>query len=150
MTDSDEPSYPNPYIDTSFLKILNNMSIILELLKDGNKDYMDMYIKKHEFVREISSQQVLNKMQRLVNECIESEHVNNVYKESQVLFTNNNIDELVKLIEHKLNKQSCLGKLFYVLGTMDNIIQFNETEKSTVMSRFEKSLLRMFRFFLGK
>ena len=149
-TDSDEPSYPNPYIDTSFLKILNDMSIILELLKDGNKDYMDMYIKKHEFLREISSQQVLNKMQRLVNECIESEHVNNVYKESQVLFTHNNIDELVKLIEQKLNKQSCLGKLFYVLGTMDNIIQFNETEKSTVMSRFEKSLLRMFRFFLGK
>ena len=152
-TDSDEFLCPKPYIETSFLRLLNDMDILLELLKNGNNELMRMYFKKQEFLREISSQQVLNKMQRLMNECNESESkcesIRDVYRECEIMF-NNDKEELMKIIEHKINSQSFLGKLFHVLGTMDNIIQFNETAKSTVMSRFEKSMMGIFRFFLGK
>ena len=87
-----------------------------------------------------------------MNECNESESkcesIRDVYRECEIMF-NNDKEELIKRIEHKINSQSFLGKLFHVLGTMDNIIQFNETNKSTVMSRFEKSMIGIFRFFLG-
>ena len=113
---------------------------------------MRIYLKKYEFFKEISSREVLNKMQRLITECTDGDTKCDVLKDinnrSQELF-NNNVEELERTIEHKLNEQSALGKLFHVLGTMDNIIQFNETEKNTVTSRFDNSLMKIFRFFLG-
>ena len=143
---SDTFRCPIPYIDTSFLKVLNDLSIVTTLFKNEENK---LYNKKIQFFTDICNEQVFKKMQRLMNETEHNDSVlSDVYNDTRDLLENN-IDKIIEKIETELNMKSALGLLFHVLGTTEDIIHFNDTTKPINSSRFEKSFLSLIRFFLN-
>ena len=144
-TSSDSFRCPVPYIDTSFLKVLNDLSIVTTLFQNEENT---LYKKKIQFFTDICNDQVFKKMKRLLNEIEHNDStLSDVYNDTHGSLEN--IDRTIEKIETELNMKSALGLLFHVLGTTEDIIHFNNTTKHINSSRFEKSFLSLIRFFLN-
>ena len=142
---SDSFRCPVPYIDTSFLKVLNDLSIVTTLFQNEENT---LYKKKIQFFTDICNDQVFEKMKRLLKETEHNDStLTDVYNDTHGSLEN--IDRTIEKIETELNMKSALGLLFHVLGTTEDIIHFNNTTKHINSSRFEKSFLSLIRFFLN-
>ena len=142
---------PFPYIDTSFLKSYHDLSIVSQLLKTStpNNIYV-MYQKRVDFLKNICYEQVFEKLKRLINEnCFldSTSILQSLSNDFSEQFPDN-LQSIINEIETYNKKKTVLGKLFLVLGTVDNIIMFNNTETDNILTRFQKGLLSFFRIFL--
>ena len=109
-----------------------------------------MYQKRVDFLKNICYEQVFDKLKRLINEKCILDSTNTLESLSND-FTEKFPDDLqsiINQIETYNKKKTVLGKLFLVLGTVENIIMFNNTETDNILTRFQKGLLSFFRIFL--
>ena len=143
---------PRPYIDTCFLKVLKDINIFTKLLRNRNDATSKLFNKKIQFFKDICYEQVFKKMKRLLMEMehnnIKDSTFSKVYDHTYALFEKSvDFDVIIKKIETEINLKSPLGILFNVLGTIEDIILFNNTTKTINTSRSEKSLLNLIKIF---
>ena len=109
-----------------------------------------MYQKRVDFLKNICYEQVFEKLKRLINEnCFldSTSILQSLSNDFSEQFPDN-LQSIINEIETYNKKKTVLGKLFLVLGTVDNIIMFNNTETDNILTRFQKGLLSFFRIFL--
>ena len=123
-----------PYIDDTFIEILNDLRMIhrAQNIRDN-----DTSIKRMNYFKELCYEYVVSKIKRLSDESTESTCTNdteNLKNISMDLFPENLDGFIVKLTEH--NEKTSIGKLFRLLGHNKNIVFFNSNVSEHSMTRF--------------
>ena len=135
-------SCPFPYIDTTFLEVLNDFKIIRKTQNVNDNREIDLCNKRIQFFTQTCYDQVISKLNRLLEESGESGCTSDLtaLRDSSMDLFPDRIDEfLVKL--NTQNKKSSLGKLFQMLGYNRSIVNFNSNVSHPLSTRFSHHLI---------